>query len=314
MEVSRREILRTVALSASALALGPLAARRAYARPIWDGDHQGQPDPVVTELVPGLFMISGLGGNIGLLAGPDGKIVVDTGVPPAAQSLLKLIESNGGTAPIHRVINTHFHGDHTGGNEAFNKAGVRIVSHDNCRARLATEQTNAFFNRKTPAAPEAARPETTFSDKLTMHLNGEEIRMVYIPPAHTDNDVMLHFTKANVIHTGDLLFNVAFPYIDYSAGGNIMGMIKAMDVIMATADDKTKIIPGHGPLATKADVQAERDMMTDIVSVIEPMVKAGKTEAEVIAAKPTAKYDAKYGTGFINGENFTKLVYRTLPK
>lgn len=309
MEVSRREILKTAAFGAGALVLGPLAGRRAYAI---HGDHQGQQSPVVTELAPGLFMISGLGGNIGLMSGSDGKLVVDTGIPPATADLMKLVEATGGSGTAQRVINTHFHGDHTGGNEAFGKAGVKLLSHDNCRLRLSTEQNNEFFNRKTPPSPEAALPQTTFSEKMTMFVNGDEIRMTYVPTAHTDNDIMLHFVKANVLHTGDLLFNGAYPYIDYSAGGTILGMIRACDVILATADDKTKIIPGHGPLGNKADVQAEKAMMMDIVATIEPLVKAGKSEAEVVAAKPTAKYDAKYGTGFINGENFTKLVYRTL--
>jgi cyclase len=314
MSISRREILRVAAFGAGAMVLGPLATRRANAAITMDDEMQGQQEPVVTELVPGLFMIAGLGGNIGLFGGDEGKVVIDTGIPPSGPSALKLAQERGGSKPIVHVINTHHHGDHTGGNEVFAKAGVGIHSHDNCRARLSTELKNEFFNRTTPPAPEIARPKSTFSDTLTMRINGEEIRMSYVPPAHTDNDIILHFVNANVIHTGDLFFNGTYPFFDYSAGGNILGMIKAAEIILSKADDNTKIIPGHGNLAKKADLETNRAMMADIVSVIEPMVRAGKSESEVVAAKPTAKYDEKYGKGFINPENMVKLVYRTLPK
>lgn len=271
-------------------------------------------DPVVaTELAPNLYMITGPGGNIGLLTGSDGKLLVDTGIPPRTGDLMKVIEGKGGAGAPRMVIDTHWHGDHTGGNEAFAKAGASILSHPQCRTWLSSDHTNEFLGSTSKALPEVALPKLTFTEGMVLFLNGEVINLHHIPAAHTDSDILLHFTKSNVIHTGDLLFRGVYPFIDYTTGGTIGGMIKAADFILATADAETKIIPGHGPLGDRAGVQADRNMMADVVSIIEPMKKAGKTEAEVIAAKPTAKYDDQYGKFFINGENFTKLVYRTLP-
>jgi cyclase len=266
-----------------------------------------------TTIAPGVYMLQGSGGNIGLGAGPDAVFLIDDEYAPLTPKIKAAVAAVS-EKPIRFLLNTHWHGDHTGGNKDMGEAGVLIVAHDNVRVRMSTEQFNAAFNEKTPASPEKALPIVTFDSTATFHLNGDDVQAVHVPPAHTDGDSFVHFHKANVIHTGDLFFNGFYPYIDLSSGGSFEGMIGAADRMLAVADDKTKIIPGHGPLADRAALKDYRDMLAGIRDRVLPLVKAGKTLAQVQAAKPTAPYDDKWGKGFLKPDDFVGIVFASLTK
>lgn len=260
------------------------------------------------KIADGLWMLTGAGGNIGVSAGPDGVFLVDDQYAPLTDKIKAAIATVS-DKPVRFVVNTHWHGDHVGGNENLGKAGAVLVAHENVRKRMSKEQFIKLFNRTVPASAAAALPLVTFAESLSFHLNGEDIDAIHVPPAHTDGDVVVFFHKANVIHAGDLVFNGMYPVVDLSSGGSVDGMIGAADRILAAGDAATKIIPGHGPLATKADVKAFRDMLAASRDAIQPLVKAGKTLDQVKAAKPTAALDEKWGKGFIKPEVWTTVVY-----
>jgi glyoxylase-like metal-dependent hydrolase (beta-lactamase superfamily II) len=264
------------------------------------------------KVAEGLYMLTGAGGNIGLSVGESGSFVVDDQFAPLTDKILAAIKAIT-PDPVRFVVNTHWHGDHTGGNENMGKAGAFIVAHDNVRRRMSTEQFNATFKRATPPSPEGALPVVTFAEGLTFWWNGEEIRVRHVAPAHTDGDAVVHFVKADVVHMGDLFFNGGYPFVDTSSGGRVDGVIAAADGVLQTVTEKTRIIPGHGPLATKADLQAYRDVVKACRDRIAKLKAEGKDRAAVIAAKPTADYDAKWGQGFMKGDVFTGLVFDSLP-
>ncbi len=262
------------------------------------------------KVAEGVYVLTGAGGNIGLSVGKDGALLVDDQVAPLTDKILAAVKTIA-PEPVRFVVNTHLHGDHVGGNEDMAKAGAILVAHENVRKRLSTEQTNAL-GRKTPASPEAALPVLTFTDAVTFHWNGDEIRVTHVPPAHTDGDSVVRFVKADVVHMGDLFFNGTYPFIDTGDGGRVDGVIAAADQVLATSGEKTRIIPGHGPLATRADLQAYRDTLATLRDRIAKLKAEGKSRDEVVAAKPTADHDAKWGTGFMKGDVFTGLVYDSL--
>ncbi len=267
--------------------------------------------PVKAEpLAPGLRLVTGPGGNITVLDGPDGLILGDSFVPGHVAAIMAALGKPTGQ-PI-TLIDTHWHFDHAGGNAEFGKLGARIVAHSNARARLAAPQVMSDFGMNVPAEPAVALPVVTFDDKLTMHQNGQTIRLTAVPPAHTDGDVFIHYEQANVLQTGDLFSNGFYPNIDRNSGGWIGGMVAAADVLLGLVDAKTKIVPGHGPLATKADLKAARDMLAEVQALIEPLVKAGKTVDEAVAARPLARLDPIWGKGLFKGSHFTTLVYNGL--
>ena len=195
------------------------------------------------------------------------------------------------------VINTHWHGDHTGGNAAFGRTGSVIVAHDNVRRRMNVESVNGFSGGTSRRAREAL-PIVTFDQAVTLHYNGDELAVVHVANAHTDGDAIIYFRKANVVHMGDTFFNGFYPFIDNSSGGTLAGMVVAADAVLARIDDKTRVMPGHGPLASKSDLQAYRDMLATVRERVSKLVAAGKSQDEVLAAKPTADFDARWGGGF----------------
>ncbi len=266
----------------------------------------------VSELAAGFHLIQGPGGNIAVLAGPDGLTVVDSGVPNRAKDILETVKRVG-KKPVSRLIDTHWHFDHAGGNEVFARAGATIIATAATRKRLATDQYTEVFKMTSPALPAEALPVLT-ADDAEIHVGSEVLHLTAVPPAHTDGDLLVHFRSLDVIHTGDLFSNGIYPNIDGSSLGWIGGMIAAADRILKLAGPKTRIIPGHGPLATPDDLAAFRKMLVTVYDRLSPMLDAGKTISEAIAAKPTADLDATWGKGFFTGGMFTRVAYDGLVK
>ena len=265
------------------------------------------------KLADTVYMMTGSGGNLGLSVGEDAVFVIDDQFAPLTPKIQAAIAKLS-SKPVKFVLNTHWHFDHTGGNENLGKAGAIIVAHENVRKRLSTEGFIEFFGMKTKPEPQIALPVVTFTRDISFHLNGDELVVTHAPRAHTDGDSMVRFGKSNVVHMGDTFFNKLYPFIDTSSGGTVAGVLAAADGVLKTAGDDTKIIPGHGPLASKADLKAYRDMLAAISGNIRGQIKAGKTLEQVIASKPTAKYDAVWGKGFLAPEKFVEMVYRNLKK
>jgi glyoxylase-like metal-dependent hydrolase (beta-lactamase superfamily II) len=264
------------------------------------------------RVAEGLYMLTGSGGNMGLSVGKSGTYLIDDQYAPLSGKILGAIRAIT-PDPVRFVVNTHWHGDHTGGNENMGKEGALLVAHENVRVRMSKEHFMAAFGRKVPPSPEAALPVVTFTDAVTFHWNGDEIRVYHVPPAHTDGDSIVRFVRADVVHMGDVFFNGGYPFVDTSSGGRVDGVIAAADRVLAGTSGTTRIIPGHGPLATRADLQAYRDVVKTLRDRIAKLKAEGKSRDEVIAAKPTADHDAKWGGGFMKGDTFTGLVYDSLP-
>lgn len=253
--------------------------------------------------------MTGAGGNIGLSVGDDAVFMVDDQFAPLAPKIKAAIAKLT-PKPGTFLLNTHWHFDHTGGNESFGASGAIIVGHENVRKRMSTEQFIEFLGVKVKAEPRTALPVITFAQDTTFHLNGEEILVLHVPNAHTDGDSIVHFRKADVIHMGDIFFNKLYPFIDSSSGGSVDGVIAAADRAMGLAGDGTQFIPGHGPVANKADLKAYRDMLATVSKRIREQVKAGKSLAEVIDSKPTAEFDEQWGRGFLNAQRFTEMLFK----
>lgn len=272
---------------------------------------QNPPELVIRteQVAPGIHVLYGRGGNIGVSAGSDGVFLIDDQfaavIPAVSEALAKLHPD-----PPRFVLNTHWHGDHTGGNENLANKGSVIVAHDRVRERMSTEQFSEFLQRKTPPSPAKALPVVTFNDSLSLHVNGDELRGTYAPNAHTDGDVFIHFRKANVIHTGDLVFAGRYPFIDLDSGGSVAGLIAAVDSMLKLADDRTRIIPGHGDVTDRAGLVAYREMLAVTSSRMRDLVGGGKTVDEVLAAKPNADYDAKLSWEFITAESYIRILHR----
>jgi len=264
---------------------------------------------ITTEKVAeNLFVLFGQGGNIGVCVGEDGVFMIDDQFAPLTGKITEAVAKLS-DQPIRFVINTHWHGDHTGGNENLGKAGSIIVAHENVRIAMSEDRFIEAFNMNSPAAPKDALPVITFTESIDFHLNGEHIHVFHVDPAHTDGDSMIWFEKANVVHMGDTFFNGFYPFIDASSGGWIGGMIVAADVVINHANDATKIIPGHGPVAGVTELKAYRAMLAGVQAAIEPLIDAGKTRDEVIAAKPTAALDAEWGDGFLQPDAWVGIVF-----
>jgi cyclase len=295
--------VRSLALAVSLVALSALPAAAQQ-------DFSGV-EIEAQEVAKGIYMLTGEGGNLGLSVGEDGGFLIDDQYAPLTGKILAAVKEL--TAePVRFVANTHYHGDHTGGNENMGEAGALIVAHENVRRRMATGTFMEAFNRQVDPAPPGALPVVTFTDAASFHWNGEEIRIFFVGPAHTDGDSIIHFVNADVFHMGDTLFNGMYPFIDVSSGGRIDGMIAAADRVLKVATEKTRLIPGHGPLATRADLQAFRDMLAKVRDRVAKLKAEGKSAEEVVAAKPTADLDEKWGGGFMKPDDWIGLVYQSM--
>jgi glyoxylase-like metal-dependent hydrolase (beta-lactamase superfamily II) len=265
------------------------------------------------KVVDGVYMLMGAGGNIGLSVGEDDAFIIDdqfAPLTPKVQAAIGAVTKK----PVRFVLNTHWHGDHTGGNENFGKAGALLVAHDNVRRRMSVEQFSSTLNRRTPASPKGALPVVTFSDAVTFHLNGDEIHAVHVVPAHTDGDAVVHFARANVLHAGDVFVRYGYPFIDLSAGGSIDGMIDATGTMLGMVNDETKIIPGHGELAGKGDLQRFHDVLVTIRDRVRAQMAQGMSLEQVKAAKPTAEFDTTWTNDFVPADKFVEAVYTSLSK
>jgi glyoxylase-like metal-dependent hydrolase (beta-lactamase superfamily II) len=263
-----------------------------------------------TQVAEGIHMLEGSGGNIGLSVGGDGVFLIDDQFAPLTEKIVAAVASID-DRPIGFVLNTHWHFDHVGGNENLGRAGALIIAHDNVRVRLATDQVSATMGRTIEALATEGLPVVTFSDSVTFHLNGDEIHVFHVPPAHTDGDSIIYFVNGNVLHMGDVFFSGRYPFIDVSAGGSIEGLVAACDQALELADASTKIIPGHGPLSGRMELEAYRDMLAGIRDAVKPLVAAGATLAEVRAADPLAPFNASWGAQS-NPDRFLALVYESL--
>jgi cyclase len=255
-----------------------------------------------------ISMITGKGGNIGLMTGPDGSFLIDDQYAPLTEQILAAIKSAGGEVPKF-LINTHYHGDHTGGNENLGGQGTLIFAHDNVREQLLAGSYLAAFQMKRPPAARPALPVVTFAEDLTFHLNGDTVHAIHVAHAHTDGDSFIHFKSANVIHTGDVFFNGFYPFIDVAHGGSLKGMIVATDTILTLADDQTRIIPGHGPLGDKTQLARYRQMLWTAYQRLKALKVDGETLAEAVAAQPLTDLETEWGDGLFKGDRWVELVY-----
>ncbi len=253
-------------------------------------------------------MLTGRGGNIGLSVGDDGAFLIDDQFAPLTEKILAAV-AEVSDDPVEFVVNTHWHGDHTGGNENLGKAGALIVAHDNVRQRMSTEQFIEAFSRTVPAKPEAALPVITFSRSVTFHWNDDELYIEHVEPAHTDGDCFVYFRKANVLHTGDLYFSQTYPFIDVSSGGNLGGMVKAADRMLELINDGTRVIPGHGTLSNAKGLREYRTMLETVRQRVAAMVAEDKSKQQVIDAKPTAEFDERWGQGWLSADRWLGFVY-----
>lgn len=280
---------------------------------------QPAPDPVVekrraqmaaapietTKLAEGLVMLSGPGGNVVVMSGREGKFVVDSFVLPAWPRLKATLDGLDGS-PLKLLIDTHWHFDHADNNGNFRAAGGGVLAHENTRKRLS--ETHDILGMHFDPSPADALPTDTFADRRTVNANGDQIILAHVPPAHTDTDILVHFSKANVLHMGDLFFNAMYPFIDASTRGTINGMISAADRALQMANDRTKIVPGHGPLGDRAVLQKYRTMLATIRDRVRAQKAKGATLEQVRAATPTAEFDAEWGKG-MPANDFVALVF-----
>jgi glyoxylase-like metal-dependent hydrolase (beta-lactamase superfamily II) len=255
----------------------------------------------------------GSGGNIAVLPGNDGKLIIDSGFLGTRGKIVDALSSLS-PDPVKHLVNTHWHFDHTDGNEWMHSAGATITAHENTRKYLSTSTRVEDWNFTFPASPTGAIPTDVFNADKALRLNGATIALKYYGSSHTDGDVSAYFSEADVLHTGDTWWNGYYPFIDYSTGGSLDGMIRAAEANVARVTDKTIVIPGHGPIGGKAEMIEYREILATIRDRVAALKGEGKSLHEVVAAKPTAAYDAKWGRGFVNGEFFTKLVYKGLGK
>jgi glyoxylase-like metal-dependent hydrolase (beta-lactamase superfamily II) len=327
--LSRRTFLGSTGLAAAALSLDCLS-RRLFAQQspgssasplagiVAAARKKAESAKLVVEELRGNISVlsDDLGGNIAVLHGKDGKLLVDTGLAGAQRKISEAL-ARIGAEPIRHVVNTHWHFDHTDGNAWLHEAGATIMAHENVRKRMSQLTRVELWDHAFPPAPAAALPVLTLraagakdgASGATLHLNGTTIRLDTCLPAHTDGDTIVEFTDAEIIHLGDLWWNGRYPFIDYDTGGSINGVIRAVEAILSRVTDRALIIPGHGPVGGKSELREFRDMLVAVRDRVAELKKQGKSIDEIVAAKPTAAFDAKWGTSLVNGTLFTRLAY-----
>lgn len=256
-----------------------------------------------------LYVLFGAGGNIGLSVGDDGAFIVDDQFAPLSEKITRAVAAVS-SRPLRFVVNTHWHGDHTGGNANFGRAGAVIVAQENVRKRMGSEQVRG--NSRTPPSPREALPVITFSRELSLHLNGDSVQVLYVPNAHTDGDALIHYVRSNAIHMGDTFFAGRFPFIDRASGGTVDGIVEAADRALAIARSDTRIIPGHGPISSVDDLREYRRVVALVRDRVKALVQQGKTLTEVAAARPLEGIAPSWGSGFINADVFLDTVYGDL--
>jgi len=269
------------------------------------------PDISTEKLAKDFYLLKGPGGNIGISTGEDGVYVIDDKFARFADQIIARIEEVT-DAPIKFVLNTHYHGDHSGANKEMKETGATVMAHDNVRKRMGMTFENKTWGRTVEAVDEALWPTLTFSDTATLHFNGQTATAHHVPNAHTDGDSIVTFMPANIIHMGDNYFNGLFPYVDVDGGGTLQGMIAAQEKAISVADENTQIIPGHGPMATKTDLENSRDILVDILGRVKAAKDKGLSMEEVVKAVPLGDY--KSLASFIDEGNMVRTTYRSLDK
>ncbi|MCU1319035.1 MAG: Zn-dependent hydrolase [Edaphobacter sp.] len=311
--ITRRRFLATTATPAAAAYLTPRSLLAQDAQPpamVVQARAAAATGKITTQKLRGnVSVLLGSGGNIAVLPGPQGKLLVDTGISTSRPQITEALTAIS-PDPIEHLINTHWHYDHTDGNPWIHSVGATIIAHEKTRFRLSNPQTIAIFNATFLPLPAEALPTLVFTDSHLLKTNGNTINLQHYDPAHTDTDISVHFTDADILHTGDTWTNGAYPFIDYSTGGHIDGMIRAAQRNLATGTTSTIVIPGHGPVGNKTQLSESLDMLTAIREKVAELKKQGKSVDDTVAAKPTAQYDAKWGNGFVKPDMFVKLVYQ----
>lgn len=295
----KRSVLALVLLSLASLSAIPTRA---------------EPVPVETiDVGPGLHLLMGRGGNVAVSTGSDGPVLVDdqyADMVPGITAAVAALQPG----PIRFVINTHYHGDHTGGNDALGRAGALIVAHENVRERMRKPHVVPALGIEDAARAAVSLPVVTFADGVDLHWNGAEIHVEHVAPAHTDGDAIVWFPQAGAVHMGDTFFNGIYPFIDVFAGGSIAGMIAAADIVLRRAPDDTKIIPGHGPLAAKPELRAFREMLVTVRDRVSAAQAAGESREAFVARKPLSDLDPVWGGGFLDADRFLGLVWLDLAR
>ena len=309
-EVSRRQFLVAGSFSLAAAFLAPKRLFAETSDLVGDALKESATARIAVQtLRRNVSVLLGPGGNIAVLTGPDGKLLVDAEIVtarPNVTAALARINSD----PIRQLINTHWHFDHTGGNEWLHEAGASILAHENTRKHLLVDTRVDGWKHTFPAAPAGAIPSTVFANDYSVQVNSTSLLLKHYAPAHTDSDISVYFEEADILHAGDTFWNRDYPFIDYSTGGSIDGQIRAAEANLGMVTDTTIVISGHGPVGTKADLVLFRDVLVEIREKVAVLKKQGRSLPEVIAAKPSARYDAEWGNLFMTPRAFLSLVYQ----
>jgi glyoxylase-like metal-dependent hydrolase (beta-lactamase superfamily II) len=309
---SRRRFLATASLSAGAAMIAPrhLHAQNDGSRIVQTMLSAAANAKITVRAIRrNISVLDGSGGNIAVLTGKDGKVLIDAGYTVSKSGITTALDSLG-SDPIKHLINTHWHADHTDGNAWLHEAGAAIMAHENTRKRLSVPTRVEGWEHTFPAGPADAIPASVFRNRHQLHLNDTNVMLTYYGPAHTDSDISVNFTEADVIHVGDTWWNGIYPFIDYSTGGSIDGAIRAAEANIATITPKTIVIPGHGAPGSRVDLIEFRDMLVEIRAKVAALKKQGRSLADVVAAKPTAAYDSRWGQFLITPRFFTTLVFQ----
>jgi glyoxylase-like metal-dependent hydrolase (beta-lactamase superfamily II) len=264
-----------------------------------------------TPLGNGLFLFSGDGGNVTAIVDDGTTLLIDSGMDSRIAELSEAI-SKATMRPVTRVVNTHWHFDHTGGNASLGSEGVTIIAQEEVKTRMSSVQSVPFVGLRDGHYPLQALPTVTYSNSMTLRQGSQRLALVHYGPAHTDGDTIIYIAPANVVVVGDIFSNHFYPIIDLASGGSIDGMIHSLDLILAHTDEQTKIVPGHGPVATRRDVQDYREMLAQVRQRIKKLITAGKTMDEAVASAPTKDFDAEWGSGYVPSDVFTEMVFSSL--